>query len=158
MNLAVLYVSLQHNTAPKFVRARQAFLALGHALLPIVRDAEEGLRNPKPVVETTPLTFPHTVLENDFNSSSQLATHPAVLAVRCRDLVASLYMLFKSQRFTLIGLGSDLTVTSSPLCSTTSSALPSTVVTHEPFASTCRSSHRALSSHASTETKILLEI
>ena len=89
MNLAVLYVSLQHNTAPKFVRARQAFLALGHALLPIVRDAEEGLRNPKPVVETTPLTFPHTVLENDFDSSSQLATHPAVLALRCRDLVAT---------------------------------------------------------------------
>ena len=88
MNLAVLYVSLQHNTAPKFVRARQAFLALGHALLPIVRDAEKGLRNPKPVAETTPLTFPHTILENDFDSSSQLATHPAVLALRCRDLVA----------------------------------------------------------------------
>jgi len=79
MNLAVPVRILQHNTAPKFVRARQAFLALGHALLPIVRDAEEGLRNPKPVVETTPLTFPHTVLENDFDSSSQLATHPAVL-------------------------------------------------------------------------------
>ena len=84
MNLAVLYVSLQHDlSALKLFRARQAFSALGHALLPIVRDAEKGLRNPKPVAETTPLTFPHTILENDFDSSSQLATHPAVLALRC---------------------------------------------------------------------------